>query len=228
MITNFKYSENSKNIDSYNLLKNKILEDNKYNGIDDYLLILKAKNKIFNETISENHLELLKSRIEMLLEEEKKMFDYYDNIDFVPGLRPISICFDFLEMIIIEAKKSLNEMINTKYKKEHLIMNFLNNLSKVDSFTDFINTICWSYDFNDVLNQKENDSLIWKAIKQHYIKYNLYKRENIDKGLNKILYFVKIGYASINKAKSNIIVNLSYILLWECIVPFISSREKRH
>ena len=204
LLTNYKYSENSKNIDSYNILKNKILEDNKYNGIDNYLLILKAKNNIFNETISENHLELLKSRIEMLLEEEKKMFDYYDNIDFVPGLRPISICFDFFEMIIIETQKSLNEMIDTKYKKEHLIMNFLNNLSKVDSFTDFINTICWSYDFNDVLNQKENDSLIWKAIKQHYIKYNLYKRENIEKGLNKILYFVKIGYASINKAKSNI------------------------
>ena len=204
LLTNYKYSENSKNIDSYNILKNKILEDNKYNGIDNYLLILKAKNNIFNETISESHLELLKSRIEMLLEEEKKMFDYYDNIDFVPGLRPISICFDFFEMIIIETQKSLNEMIDTKYKKEHLIMNFLNNLSKVDSFTDFINTICWSYDFNDVLNQKENDSLIWKAIKQHYIKYNLYKRENIEKGLNKILYFVKIGYASINKAKSNI------------------------
>jgi len=204
LLTNFKYSENNKNIDSYNLLKNKIIEDNKYNGIDNYLLNLKTKNKIFNETISENNLELLKMRIEMLLEEEKKMFDYYDNIDFIPGLRPINICFDFIQMILIETKKSLNEMMDSRYKKDHLIMNFLNNLSKVDSFTDFINTICWSYDINDVLNQKENDSLIWKAIKQHYIKYNLYKKEDIDKGLNKILYFVKIGYASINKAKSNI------------------------
>jgi len=204
LLTNFKYSENNKNIDSYNLLKNKIIEDNKYNGIDNYLSNLKTKNKIFNETISENNLELLKMRIEMLLEEEKKMFDYYDNIDFIPGLRPINICFDFIQMILIETKKSLNEMMDSKYKKDHLIMNFLNNLSKVDSFTDFINTICWSYDINDVLNQKENDSLIWKAIKQHYIKYNLYKKEDIDKGLNKILYFVKIGYASINKAKSNI------------------------
>ena len=204
ILTNFKYSENSKNIDSYNLLKNKIIEDHKYNGIDNFLQTLKTKNKIFNETISENHLELLKGRIEMLLEEEKKMFDYYDNIEFVPGLRPISICFDFIEMIIIETKKSLNEMKDSKYKEEHLIMNFLNNLSKVDSFTDFINTICWSYDINDVLNQKENDSLIWKAIKQHYIKYNLYKRDIINKAIDKILYFVKIGYASINKAKSNI------------------------
>ena len=204
ILTNFKYSENSKNIDSYNLLKNKIIEDHKYNGIDNFLQTLKIKNKIFNETISENHLELLKGRIEMLLEEEKKMFDYYDNIEFIPGLRPISICFDFIEMIIIETKKSLNEMMDSKYKEEHLIMNFLNNLSKVDSFTDFINTICWSYDINDVLNQKENDSLIWKAIKQHYIKYNLYKRDIINKAIDKILYFVKIGYASINKAKSNI------------------------
>ena len=204
ILTNFKYSENSKNIDSYNLLKNKIIEDHKYNGIDNFLQALKTKNKIFNETISENHLELLKGRIEMLLEEEKKMFDYYDNIEFVPGLRPISICFDFIEMIIIETKKSLNEMKDSKYKEEHLIMNFLNNLSKVDSFTDFINTICWSYDINDVLNQKENDSLIWKAIKQHYIKYNLYKRDIINKAIDKILDFVKIGYASINKAKSNI------------------------
>ena len=204
ILTNFKYSENSKNIDSYNLLKNKIIEDHKYNGIDNFLQTLKIKNKIFNETISENHLELLKGRIEMLLEEEKKMFDYYDNIEFIPGLRPISICFDFIEMIIIETKKSLNEMKDSKYKEEHLIMNFLNNLSKVDSFTDFINTICWSYDINDVLNQKENDSLIWKAIKQHYIKYNLYKRDIINKAIDKILYFVKIGYASINKAKSNI------------------------
>ena len=204
ILTNFKYSENSKNIDSYNLLKNKIIEDHKYNGIDNFLQALKTKNKIFNETISENHLELLKGRIEMLLEEEKKMFDYYDNIEFIPGLRPISICFDFIEMIIIETKKSLNEMMDSKYKEEHLIMNFLNNLSKVDSFTDFINTICWSYDINDVLNQKENDSLIWKAIKQHYIKYNLYKRDIINKAIDKILYFVKIGYASINKAKSNI------------------------
>ena len=204
ILTNFKYSENSKNIDSYNLLKNKIIEDHKYNGIDNFLQALKTKNKIFNETISENHLELLKGRIEMLLEEEKKMFDYYDNIEFVPGLRPISICFDFIEMIIIETKKSLNEMMDSKYKEEHLIMNFLNNLSKVDSFTDFINTICWSYDINDVLNQKENDSLIWKAIKQHYIKYNLYKRDIINKAIDKILDFVKIGYASINKAKSNI------------------------
>ena len=204
ILTNFKYSENSKNIDSYNLLKNKIIEDHKYNGIDNFLQTLKIKNKIFNETISENHLELLKGRIEMLLEEEKKMFDYYDNIEFVPGLRPISICFDFIEMIIIETKKSLNEMKDSKYKEEHLIMNFLNNLSKVDSFTDFINTICWSYDINDVLNQKENDSLIWKAIKQHYIKYNLYKRDIINKAIDKILDFVKIGYASINKAKSNI------------------------
>ena len=204
ILTNFKYSENSKNIDSYNLLKNKIIEDHKYNGIDNFLQTLKIKNKIFNETISENHLELLKGRIEMLLEEEKKMFDYYDNIEFVPGLRPISICFDFIEMIIIETKKSLNEMMDSKYKEEHLIMNFLNNLSKVDSFTDFINTICWSYDINDVLNQKENDSLIWKAIKQHYIKYNLYKRDIINKAIDKILDFVKIGYASINKAKSNI------------------------
>ena len=105
ILTNFKYSENSKNIDSYNLLKNKIIEDHKYNGIDNFLQALKTKNKIFNETISENHLELLKGRIEMLLEEEKKMFDYYDNIEFVPGLRPISICFDFIEMIIIETKK---------------------------------------------------------------------------------------------------------------------------
>ena len=204
ILTNFKYSENSKNIDSYNLLKNKIIEDHKYNGIDNFLQTLKIKNKIFNETISENHLELLKGRIEMLLEEEKKMFDYYDNIEFIPGLRPISICFDFIEMIIIETKKSLNEMKDSKYKEEHLIMNFLNNLSKVDSFTDFINTICWSYDINDVLNQKENDSLIWKAIKQHYIKYNLYKRDIINKAIDKILDFVKIGYASINKAKSNI------------------------
>ena len=204
ILANFKYSENSKNIDSYNLLKNKIIEDHKYNGIDNFLQTLKIKNKIFNETISENHLELLKGRIEMLLEEEKKMFDYYDNIEFIPGLRPISICFDFIEMIIIETKKSLNEMMDSKYKEEHLIMNFLNNLSKVDSFTDFINTICWSYDINDVLNQKENDSLIWKAIKQHYIKYNLYKRDIINKAIDKILYFVKIGYASINKAKSNI------------------------
>ena len=204
ILTNFKYSENSKNIDSYNLLKNKIIEDHKYNGIDNFLQALKTKNKIFNETISENHLELLKGRIEMLLEEEKKMFDYYDNIEFIPGLRPISICFDFIEMIIIETKKSLNEMKDSKYKEEHLIMNFLNNLSKVDSFTDFINTICWSYDINDVLNQKENDSLIWKAIKQHYIKYNLYKRDIINKAIDKILDFVKIGYASINKAKSNI------------------------
>ena len=204
ILTNFKYSENNKNIDSYNALKKKIIEDNKYDGIDSYLSTLKIKNKIFNNTISENHLDLLKSRIEILLEGEKKMFDYYDNIDFVPGLRPITICFDFIEMILIDTKKSLNEMIDSKYKKDHLIMNFLNNLSKVSSFTDFINTICWSYDINDVLNQKENDSLIWKAIKQHYIKYNLYKREIVEKGLNKILYFVNIGYASINKAKSNI------------------------
>ena len=117
LLTNFKYSENNKNIDSYNLLKNKIIEDNKYNGIDNYLSNLKTKNKIFNDTISENNLELLKIRIEMLLEEEKKMFDYYDNIDFIPGLRPINICFDFIQMILIETKKSLNEMMDSKYKK---------------------------------------------------------------------------------------------------------------
>jgi len=204
ILCNFKYSENNKNIDSYNLLKNKLIEDNRYDGIDKYLTTLKIKNKIFEDPIPENHLELLKSRIEMLLEEEKKMFDYYDKIDFIPGVRPITICFNFLEMIIKDTKKSLNEMIDSKYKKEHLIMNFLNNLSKVDSITDFINTICWSYDINDVLNQKENDSLIWKCIKQHYIKYSPYKKELIDKGLNKILYFVNIGYASINKAKSNL------------------------
>ena len=66
------------------------------------------------------------------------MFNYYDKIEFIPGLIPITICFNCIEMNVSDTRKSYNEMIDSKYEKEHLIMLFLDNLSKLNILAYFI------------------------------------------------------------------------------------------
>ena len=203
-LIHFKYSENKNNIEEYNRQKKILNLLSDFKDIDEYINLIKKKNKVFYDLVQDDQIELLKLHITELIEHEKDMINYFDDIDFVPGLIPITICFNCIEMYVSDAEKSLNEMIDSKYKKEHLIILFLNNLSKINSLSNFINNICYSFNIDDILNKKENDSNDWKCIKQHYIKYNPYKREIIQKGLNKFLDYVNIGYASINKAKSKL------------------------
>ena len=172
--------------------------------MDDYINIIRAKNKPFYDLMTEEEIEPLKNHINELFELEKKMLNYYDKIDFIPGLIPIIICLNCYEMTISGATKSLKEMINSNYKKDHIIMAFLNHLSKISTLSYFINIIFYSFDYEYILNKKENDSLEWKLIKEHYLKIIPYNRDVIEKGLNKFLDFVKIGYASINKTKSKL------------------------
>jgi hypothetical protein len=166
--------------------------------------IIKKKNNLFYDLVKEEQIESLKGHILQLIEQEKKMLNYYDKIEFIPGLIPMTICFNSIEMNVSDTRKSFKDMIDSKYEKEDLIMLFFNNLSKLNSITYFINIISYSFTFDDLLNQKENDSGIWKCIKQHYKKYSPYQRDIIEKGLNKFLVFVNIGYASINKSKSKL------------------------
>ena len=203
-LIHFKYSENKNNIEEYNRQKKILNLLSDFKDIDEYINLIKKKNKVFYDLVQDDQIELLKLHITELIEHEKAMINYFDDIDFVPGLIPITICFNCIEMYVSDTEKSLNEMIDSKYKKEHLIILFLNNLSKINSLSNFINNICYSFNIDDILNKKENDSNDWKCIKQHYIKYNPYKREIIQKGLNKFLDYVNIGYASINKAKSKL------------------------
>ena len=203
-LINFKYSENYNNIDEYNKLKNKIKSDNDFTDIDNYINIIKNKNKLFYDLITEEQIKLLKNHIIELLKLEEKMFEIYDNIDFIPGLIPITICFNCIEMNVIDTIKCFQNIIDSNYQKKHLIMIFLSNLSKLNSLAFFINNICISFNKDDLLNQKENDSSIWKCIKEHSIKYHPYNKDIIDNKINKFMDFVKIGYASISKSKSNL------------------------
>ena len=203
-LIHFKYSEKRNNIEEYNRQKKILNLLSDFKDIDEYIKLIKKKNKIFSELLESDQNELLKLHINELIEQEKIMIDYYDKLDFIPGLIPITICFNCIEMYILDTDKSLKEMVNSGYKKEHLIILFLNNLSKINSLSYFINNICYSFNIDDILNKKENDSLEWKCLKQHYIKYNPYKREIIQKGLNKFFEYVNIGYASINKAKTKL------------------------
>ena len=80
---------------------------------------------------------------------------------------------------------------------------FLNNLSKINSLSYFINIIFVSFDKDNIFNKKEKDSLDWKCIKQHYLRLVPYKKEDLDKSFKRFLDFIKIGYAAINKAHTN-------------------------
>ena len=201
----FKYSDNYKVISTgeYNNQKKNIKLESDFKDINEYINELKQNNKTF-ELINDDQIELLKNHILELLELEKKMINIFDDINFIPGLIPITICFNCLEMNISDTIKSIKDMIDSKYKKEHLIMIFINNFSKINIFSYFINTICYSFSIDHILNKKENSSGIWNCIKQHHIKYAPYTRDIIDKRINKLLDFVNIGYASINKSKSNL------------------------
>ena len=199
----FKFSDNNKNIDEYNNCKKMIKFESDFKDIDDYINQLKYMYKTF-DPINNEQLESLKNHIFELIEQEKKMINIFDDINFIPGLIPITICFNCFEMNVSDAQKSITEMVDSKYKKDHLIMLFINNFSKLNSLSYFVNNICYSFNFDDVLNQKENDSGIWKCIKQHYIKYAPFSREIIDKRLKVLFDFVTIGYASISKSKSNL------------------------
>ena len=203
-LVQFKYSENKNDINEYNIIKKSIYFESDIKDMDDYINIIRAKNKPFYDLMTEEEIESLKIHINELFELEKKMLNYYDKIDFIPGLIPIIICLNCYEMTISGATKSLKEMINSNYKKDHIIMAFLNHLSKISTLSYFINIIFYSFDYEYILNKKENDSLEWKLIKEHYLKIIPYNRDVIEKGLNKFLDFVKIGYASINKTKSRL------------------------
>ena len=203
-LVQFKYSENKNDIKEYNIIKKSIYFESDIKDMDDYINIIRAKNKPFYDLMTEEEIEPLKNHINELFELEKKMLNYYDKIDFIPGLIPIIICLNCYEMTISGATKSLKEMINSNYKKDHIIMAFLNHLSKISTLSYFINIIFYSFDYEYILNKKENDSLEWKLIKEHYLKIIPYNRDVIEKGLNKFLDFVKIGYASINKTKSKL------------------------
>ena len=200
----YKYSENKTNINEYNKLKEKLNLESNFKDINEYINAIKKKNNLVYDLINEEQEKLLKNHILELIQLEKIMFNYYDKIEFIPGLIPITICFNCIEMNVSDTRKSYNEMIDSKYEKEHLIMLFLDNLSKLNILAYFINIISYSFTFEDVLNQKENDSGIWRCIKQHYIKYSPYQRDIIEKGLNKFLDYVNIGYASISKSKSKL------------------------
>ena len=202
-LVHFKYSEKRDNINEYNELKKKIHFESDIMDIDDYINIIKAKNNTFYELLSEEYIEPLKKQIYELFELEKKMLNYYDKIDFIPGLIPIVICLNCYEMNISEVIKSINEMISSKFKKDYLIMTFLNNLSKIHSLSYFINIIFYSFDYENIFNKKENDSPEWKCIKQHCLRIIPYKKEVLDKSFNRFLDYIKIGYASISKAQSN-------------------------
>ena len=200
----FKYSENKNKIDEYNKLKEKLYFESNFKDISELIKLIKKKNNLFYDLVKEEQIESLKGHILQLIDQEKKMLNYYDKIEFIPGLIPMTICFNSIEMNVSDTRKSFKDMIDSKYEKEDLIMLFFNNLSKLNSITYFINIISYSFTFDDLLNQKENDSGIWKCIKQHYKKYSPYQRDIIEKGLNKFLDFVNIGYASINKSKSKL------------------------
>ena len=203
-LISFKYSENYNNIEEYNKLKNKIKSENDFTDIDNYINNIKNKNKLFYDLITEEQTKLLKNHIIELLKLEEKMFEIYDNINFIPGLIPITICFNCIEMNVIYTIKSFQKIIDSNYQKKHVIMIFLSNLSKVNSLALFINNSCISFNKDNLLNQKENDSSIWKCIKEHYIKYHPYNKEIVDNRINKVLDYIKIGYASISKSKSNL------------------------
>ena len=204
-IISFKYSDYYKNIniDEYNNLKKNIKFESDFKDINEYINELKSYHKIF-DSLNEEQIEQLKSHILELIEFEKKMINIYDDIKFIPGIIPITICLNCFEMNVSEAIKSAKEMIDSKYKKSHLIMSFMSDFSKINTLSYFINIICYSFNIDHILNKRESDSNIWKCIKQHYIKYAPYKRDIIDKRLNKLLDFLNIGYASMNKSKSNI------------------------
>ena len=202
-IIHFKYSKNNHNIDEYNKFKNQFYSEKIYDNIDNYINELKTDNSPFYDFMNEKQTNILKKHIIELSKEEKRMIEYFDNLDFIPGLIPITICLNCFEMNIIDTKKSFQKMVDSNYKEKLLMMTYLNNLSKIDILTSFINNLCFSFSKDDLLNKKENDSSNWKKIKQHYIRYCPYSREIIDKGMNKFLKYVNIAYASINKAKSN-------------------------
>ena len=87
-LISFKYSENYNNIEEYNKLKNKIKSENDFTDIDNYINNIKNKNKLFYDLITEEQTKLLKNHIIELLKLEEKMFEIYDNINFIPGLIP--------------------------------------------------------------------------------------------------------------------------------------------
>ena len=203
-LVRFKYSENRGNLEEYNKLKSKIYSENDYSDMDNYIKKLKVENTPFYDFITEEQTKILKDHIIELLKEEKKMIECFDNVDYIPGLIPISICFNCIEMNVSDTIKSFQKLSEADFKGELLMMTFLNNFSKVDCLSNFINNSCYSFNIDDLLNKKEHESPDWKRIKEHCIKYCPFSKEIIEKGMNTFLKYVNIGYASMSKTKSTI------------------------